>query len=300
MKLIQLLYFCTACRTGNITRAANELHVSQPSVSMAIRELEEEFGLLLLQRNNKGFEITREGMYFYEKAQALLEQSEELTQMMCDMGNQRKRINLGIPPMIGTFLFPKMYKSFKDAFPEVMLNSREGGSEYLLGLLDESVLDFAILPINEISREAYNILAMTDTETVFCVCAGHPLAGNRSVSIEEIYGEPLVMFNEGFYQNVVIKKRFAQAGHKPNIIHYSSQFYTIKEFISSGIAAGFMFRDIAETVPEIQGISLEQPLQIQIGLVWKKRQHMFHDATRFLEFTKRYAKDLREKRRNAE
>ena len=72
MKLHQLQYFCAACRSGNITRAAAELHVSQPSISMAIRELENEFGVLLLQRNNKGFEITREGTYFYERATVLL------------------------------------------------------------------------------------------------------------------------------------------------------------------------------------------------------------------------------------
>ena len=82
MKLQQIQYFCAACRYGNITRAAGELHVSQPSISMAIRDLEKEFGLLLIQRNNKGFAMTKEGMYFYEKAEILLEQADELAQMM--------------------------------------------------------------------------------------------------------------------------------------------------------------------------------------------------------------------------
>ena len=293
MKLHQLQYFCAVCRNETMTKAANELHVSQPSISMAIRELENEFGLMLLQRNNKGFEITQEGRYFYERAAALLEQADELTQMMCDMGNQRKRINLGIPPMIGTFLFPKMYKEFKKTFPEIMLNSREGGSRYLLGMLDDSALDFAILPINQLSEDSYNIVGLTDTETVFCVSRNHPLARRRKVSIEQIKEEPLIMFNDGFYQNVVIKERFEKEGYRPNILHYSSQFYTIKEFISDGITAGFMFRDIAETVPDIRGISLEEPLHIRIGLVWKRNQHMFHDATRFLEFAKNYAKSIR-------
>lgn len=290
MKLHQLQYFCAACRSGNITKAAGDLHVSQPSISMAIKELENEFGLLLLQRNNKGFEMTREGKYFFERAMVLLEQADELTQMMCDMGNQRKRINLGIPPMIGTFLFPKMYKEFKKAFPEVQLNSREGGSQYLLEMLDSSTLDFAILPTNQLSEDSYNILKMTETETVFCVSKDHPLSKNKTVSIEQIKEEPLIMFNDGFYQNVVIKERFEREGYRPNILHYSSQFYTIKEFISDGITAGFMFRDIAKTVPNIRGISLEDPLHIQIGLVWKKNQHMFHDAARFLQFTKKYVK----------
>lgn len=289
MKLHQLQYYCAACRNGNITKAANELHVSQPSISMAIRELENEFGVMLLQRNNKGFSVTQEGKYFYERAMSLLEQADELNQMMCDMGNQRKRINLGIPPMIGTFLFPKMYKEFKKYYPEIMLNSREGGSRYLIEMLDDSVLDFAIVPINQLAEDSYNILRLTETETVFCVSRNHPLAGRETVSMEQIKDEPLIMFNDGFYQNQVIKERFETEGYRPRILHYSSQFYTIKEFISDEITAGFMFRDIAETVPEIRGISLENPIYIQIGLVWKRNQHMFHDATRFLDFTRKYS-----------
>lgn len=293
MKLHQLQYYCAACRNENITRAASELHVSQPSVSMAIRELENEFGVMLLQRNNKGFVVTQEGKYFYERAMSLLEQANELNQMMCDMGNQRKRINLGIPPMIGTFLFPKMYKEFKKYYPEIMLNSREGGSRMLIEMLDDSALDFAILPINQLPEDSYNILRLTETQTVFCVSKNHPLAEHKTVSIEQIKDEPLIMFNDGFYQNQVIKERFEREGYRPNILHYSSQFYTIKEFISDNIMAGFMFRDIAETVPEIRGISLENPLYIQIGLVWKRNQHMFHDATRFLDFTRKYAESIR-------
>lgn len=290
MKLHQLQYFCAACRYGNITKAADELHVSQPSISMAIRDLEREFGLSLIQRTNRGFSVTKEGAYFYEKAEILLEQAEDLGQIMRDMGNCRKRISLGIPPMIGTFLFPKMYKEFHRLFPDIVLNSREGGSRDLMDMLDENALDFAILPTNQIARDQYNILPLTETETVFCICKAHPLAERQRVSIEDIKDEPLIMFNDGFYQNVVIKERFEREGYRPNILHYSSQFYTIREFISDGIAAGFMFRSIAETVPEIRGISLEDRIHIRIGLVWRKNQHMFHDALRFLSFAEQYGK----------
>jgi DNA-binding transcriptional LysR family regulator len=252
---------------------------------------------MLLQRNNKGFVLTREGRYFYERAKSLLEQADELTQMMCDMGNQRKRINLGIPPMIGTFLFPDMYKGFNLRYPEIMLNSREGGSRELLNMLNDSMLDFAILPVNQLSEDSYNIFHITETETVFCVTKDHKMADRKTVSISDIKDEPLIMFDGGFYQNQVIKERFEQKGLRPTILHYSSQFFTIKEFISDGIAAGFMFKDIAETVPEIRGISLVDPIRIEIGLVWKLNQHIFNDAARFLKYSKEFAESIKEKHR---
>ena len=93
--------------------------------------------------------------------------------------NCRKRISLGIPPMIGTFLFPKMYKEFHRLFPDIVLNSREGGSRDLMDMLDENALDFAILPTNQIARDQYNILPLTETETVFCICKAHPLQKGR-------------------------------------------------------------------------------------------------------------------------
>ena len=134
MKLQQIQYFCAACRYGNITRAAGELHVSQPSISMAIRDLEKEFGLLLIQRNNKGFAMTKEGMYFYEKAEILLEQADELAQMMRDMGNQRKRINLGDTSHDWDIsLVPVCIRNFGGFFPDIVMNSREGGSRESAG-----------------------------------------------------------------------------------------------------------------------------------------------------------------------
>lgn len=292
MKLNQLFYFCRACAHQNITKAAEELHVSQPSISASIRELEEEFGVQLMQRNNKGFTLTEEGKYFYERAATLLASADDLEQMMRDMGNQRKRINLGIPPMIGTFLFPMMYAGFKQKFPDIFLHSREGGTRELLNLLDNSALDFIIVPINHLSARSYNMLPLMEIETVFCVAKQHPLAKKRKVSIAQIKDEPLIMFHRGYFQNEIIKERYEAVGCTPNIIHYSSQFYTIREFISKGIAAGFMFKVIADTVPEIKGISLDTPLRIKIGIVWKLNQHMFNDATHFLNYARKYAKKL--------
>ncbi len=290
MKLNQLRYFTAACKLNNITKAAQELHISQPSVSAAIKELEEEFGVTLMHRMNKGFVLTQEGKYLWDRAEQLLMQADALSQMMCDMGSMRNKINLGVPPMIGTFLFPDMYTGFMREYPQIRLNSLESGTKGLLEMLDRNELDFAIVPSNHLSPNDYCILELTRTETVFCVSVNHPLAGCESVSVPMIQDEPLIMFNDGFYQNEVIKMRYAAYGKTPNIIHYSGQFYTIKQFIAKGIMAGFMFRDIACTVPEIVGIGMDDPILIRISLIWKKNHHMFSDSAKFLKYANEFAK----------
>lgn len=286
MKLNQLRYFCAACRFNNITKAARELHISQPSVSAAVRELEDEFGVTLMQRMNKGFVLTEEGKYLWDKAEELLVQADSLSQVMCDMGKRRNKINLGIPPMIGTFLFPHLYAGFQREHLQIRLNSLESGSKGLLEMMDKGELDFAIVPSNHLSPQEYHILELKKTETVFCVAKDHPLAGCGQVSIPMIKEEPLIMFNDGFYQNEVIKMRYAKYGSVPNILHYSSQLYTIREFIAKGIMSGFMFRDIADTVPDIVGIGLDEPIHLTISLVWKYDRRMYSDAAEFLRYVK--------------
>ena len=102
MKFFQLQYFCAACRYKNITRAAEALHVSQPSVSLAIQALENEFGMALLDRNERGFVLTPDGEYLYREGRALLGQSDAIVETMAE----RKRLGsavlrFGSTPMAG-------------------------------------------------------------------------------------------------------------------------------------------------------------------------------------------------------
>lgn len=287
MKLVQLRYFLAACEYRNFTKAAEAMNVSQPSVSAAIQELEREFGVTLLKRSRKEIRLTPEGSYLKERAKALVGQADILSQEMCDLGDNRKKINLGVPPMIGTFLFPGLYAAFKERYPEIRIFSREGGSKELLQLLDAGELDLAVLPSDRLSPSEYQMIPMVRTETVFCVPDGHPLAESGRVDIREITGEPLIMFQEGFYQNEFVKQRYGEAGCTPNIIHYSSQFYTIQEFIRRGIACGFMFKDIADRAEGIVGLGLTSPMEVQISLVHSRSQRLYGDAMRLMEFVKR-------------
>jgi len=290
MKLNQLLYFCRACDNDNISHAAEELHISQPTISMAIRDLENEFGITLIQRNNKGFTLTREGQYFYEKTKIILSQTNKLEQIMLDMGNRRKHIQLGIPPMIGTFLFPQLYQGFRTIHPDIELSSYEGGTTELVRLLDDNKLDFAIVTSNHIPEKHYQILPLMETETVFCIRSDHPLAKKKTISMKELISIPLIMFHESYSQSRLVEERFSQANCHSHIIYRSGQLYTIKEFITRGIAAGFLFRELADAIPNITGICLTDPLRIQIGLIWKPGQSLFNDAVAFLKYAKQYMK----------
>ena len=99
MTLQQLQYFVAACRHGNISYAAREFDVSQPSVSIAIRNLEREFGVSLIQRQSHGFSLTEAGNDFLSLAASLLEHTDQISRIMRERGKGRHLIRLGMPPM---------------------------------------------------------------------------------------------------------------------------------------------------------------------------------------------------------
>ncbi len=288
MKLSQLLYFKTVCKYNNISRAAEELHITQPSISNAIRELEAEFGINLFHRLNKHLSLTSEGAFFLKQANEILKKADELSQQMNDFGNNKNNIKIGVPPMIGTFLFPSMFSGFKALYPDINLEIQEYGSLKTIKLVEDDTLDMAIAITNVLNNPLFNVLNILKTRVYYCVSKSHRLVDCNVVNIDMIKDEPIVLLKSDSYQNSIIKDRFKNQGLLPNVILYSNQLYTIKNFVSNNIASAFLFKEIIDNQNDIVGIPLASSIDIEIGLIWKKDKHIYSDATKFIQFTKQY------------
>lgn len=168
MKLQQLRYFCAACRMRSLSRAAESLHVSQPSVSMAIRELEREFGVSLIARRYQGFALTEEGTALWEMAESLLRHADHVQAQMQALGQRRRPVRLGVPPMIGTVLLPRLYREMDRRCPELLLETEELGTKTLLRDLRENVLDLAFVSHHESLEPDFDALPITTLEIVWC------------------------------------------------------------------------------------------------------------------------------------
>ena len=101
MNLIQLRYFQAVCACGNLTQAAQQLHISQPSLSSAIQTLEKEFGVGLFVRQYRGVELTAEGEQLLKLSRSLTENADKLVRIMQDLGAGRHILRLGVPPVLG-------------------------------------------------------------------------------------------------------------------------------------------------------------------------------------------------------
>jgi len=283
MKLQQLRYFETTCRLGSLSRAAEELHVSQPSVSMAIRELEREFGVSLIARRYQGFALTDEGVILREMAESLLRHADHLSSRMQELGQRRRPVRLGVPPMIGTALLPALYRQLTARYPDLLLATEEFGTKTLIHDLRENVLDLAFVSHNAPLSSEFDVVPVTTMEVVWCTLPEHPLAKERAVSMEQLEAEPLVFFQSSFSLRESVMQQFEAAGIVPNVLHSTEQLSTVESLIRSGTASGFLLRPLADSIPDLAAVPLMPPLSVQVSLVWKRSQKPFRDMLRLIE-----------------
>ena len=272
MKLFQLHYFCTACAYRSVTRAAEALHVSQPAVSMAIQALENEFGVRLLDRGERGFVLTPDGEFFCREARAILSRTDLLAGAM----EERRRLGaaslrFGSTPMAGAGFTQDLFRALGAGRSPLSVNLVEGGRPRLLQLLDDGLIDFAFVATRELPPDKYACIDLRDSEIVFCVHPSSPLAQLETLdSAAQIGGEPLAFFSDEFYLAGLLHDFFKKEGLEPNIIARAAQIFTVIQFVRSGTASAFLNRDAAAEFADIVAIPLREPISLKLGFVWKK------------------------------
>ena len=293
MTLNQLRYFCTASRCHSITKAAEELYVTQPTVSVAIRDLEIEFGISLFYRKGNQLILTQEGEELYEKATYILQYCNELQADYSSMARVKPPLRIGIPPMLSTVFFPELLIAFHQEYPNIAVVLEEYGSVRACNLVQNDTLDLALVNMEQYNIDKFHNAVLANDQIVFCVSNDHPLADKEVVTIKEMSKESLIFFNADSVQNQLLKTRFEMDGYIPNIVMRSSQIYTTLQFIKTGKYSCFLYSSMLDkfTDSEITGIPLNPPIHIKIGMIWKKGKYISGDMQTFLNFTRMYYRE---------
>lgn len=286
MNLNQLNYFYTVCMCGSLSEASKQLYISQPSLSSSIKSLEKEFGVSLFSRHYKGMELTTEGRRLFEMCKDILSRSAQLENIMKDLGNERNKLRLGVPPMIGSLILPYIYCKFCQLYPDVSLEIVEGGRSELLDKLSENYLDMVFLLQSMPLDAKYVSTRLAQLEMVCCVSKDNEIAKLELVSPSDLKEMPLVLFKNSFFQTEEIKKWFACKKINPNIILQTNQLSTMLSMISKNVAVGFTFKELTETNPDFVAISTENPICVDASLVWKKDSYEFHSMEKFKKYIK--------------
>lgn len=286
MTLDQLRYFQAVCKYGGVSHAAEILNISQPSVSNAIANLEKEFGVDLFTRQHKRLLLTNAGQLLSELADKLLLQADDLRQSMQEFSKKDRVLRLGVPPMIGSLILPVLYDGYFKLHPNLQVRIVEDDNSGLKRLLDENQIDIAFLPHAQPFGDALRGELLTELQNVCCVSNAHRLASRKSIRLEELTDEPLVLFKNSFFQTERILGEFKRLSCKPNVMLYTAQLSTVQNMITGNTAIGFVFEPLLKSMPELVGIPLDPPMTTRISLVRKNSGHISPEMKDLIQFIK--------------
>ncbi|MCV9993334.1 LysR family transcriptional regulator [Paeniglutamicibacter sp. ZC-3] len=269
MDLRQVEYFLAVARTRSFTDAAGELFVSQPAVSHAVRRLESELGVRLLERTSTGVNLSDAGRLFQDRAQRILAEVEQTqTAMRAHLSPAMENIRIGVPPMMGPEVIPELMMldrsetTFDVSIVEtgsVAIAEKILAQELDLGLVVRGTFD---------ARFEFNPLGFVTVN--LGVAPSHPFAQLESVHFSQLEAEPLVLMDSSSLIREIILARFAAVGIEPNILLESKQLFTTARLVAAGLGTSFFSATAAPHLPGITMVPVVPAVQPPVGILRRR------------------------------
>lgn len=241
MELRQLQYAIQIAIERNFSRAAEKLHIAQPSLSQQLSKLEKEIGVLLFQRSTNSVELTHAGSLFVEKSQKILDMVEQLKKEMEDISQMKKgRLVVGSMPITGSTILPFVVPVFKAAYPEIEISLVEETSSNLETLTMNGQTDISLLSL-PMREESLIYETLLEEEIVLAVPPRHPLTqAKEPISISQLEKEAFIALKKGQGFRKLTLDLCQNAGIVPNIVFESSNMETVQSLVAAGMGIAFV------------------------------------------------------------
>lgn len=276
MELRDLKSFIEVAAHKSFTKAAAHSYLTQPSLSKAVKKLEEELHVELFDRSTRNLRLTDAGRIVYHQGHKALAALAELDILLDELKDIAVgKIKMGIPPLIGTLFFSTIARTFNKKYPKVTLELVELGAKRICQLVEDGEIDLGIivLPASETKFDVYPFI---QDEFVLYVHEDHKLAQKSSVTLRELKDEKFIIFSEDFALHDYIKQSCEDAGFTPDISYQSSQWDLIIELVSSNLGITLMPISIyyKQTNSNVKIIPIEKPnLYWKLGIITKKEAY---------------------------
>lgn len=286
MQLNQLRYFIKVAEVGGVNLAAEELHVTQPAVSTAIRKLEEELEVQLFSRYHQRMELTGAGETFYRRMKDILEKADEAVREVKAQGNRMTLLRVGIPPMIGMIYITPIIRLFRPANPEIKIRFIEANTRELSQMLQDKVIDVALMIGESPYSRDFERTMILKTKYHFYVGKDDPLSRKELIDMDDLVKEPLMLFDKGLFLNEYITNAFSRHKQHPNIVFAGSQIDSIKKYVSQSVGGTFLIQECVKADDGLIAVDTAITPTISIVMTWAKGTELSRDEMALLKFLK--------------
>ncbi len=247
MNLKQLEAFYLVVKKGSYTKAAEELNVTQPAVTMQVKSLEKSLNLKLIQQLGKKVQLSEAGELLYQYAGKIFNFVDEADEKMRDFKKlMRGTLRIGTTKNYARYIMPSLLSEFQKRFPRIKVILDEGNSEDMAQSVLERKNELALISELNLDRKIKSIFFST-VEFVLVASPEHRFSQRISISLRELNGEPVILREKGSGSRAAILRKFQEYGIWPSVITEASSLDFIVGYVKQNKGVSFMFEpDIKE------------------------------------------------------
>ncbi|MCC8073067.1 MAG: LysR family transcriptional regulator [Clostridiales bacterium] len=273
MEIRVLRYFLEIARTGNMSRAAETLHVSQPTLSKQMKELEDELEKKLFRRGRVGLSLTNEGMLLQKRAEDILEMVDKTTDEFHSLdivtGGE---VHIGCAESHQIKYLARIIKDFRKKYPLFCYHLTSGNTEQVVERLDRGLIDFAVI-VEPPNLSKYNYIEVPETNIWGLVMKkDDPLTAKSSIEIDDLIGLSIICSAQSMLVDIP-----RWCGEKVDMLNLSGTInlvYNGSVFVKEGVAYMLCFDNLIDTGADsdLAFRPLNPPLDTKMYVIWKKHQ----------------------------
>ncbi|MBC2325991.1 LysR family transcriptional regulator [Listeria booriae] len=282
MELRVLNYFLTVAREKTISRAAEVLHLSQPTLSKQLKEFEETLGVTLFIRGSRFITLTEEGIYLANKGKEILSLVESTAANILSDSTISGQIAIGAGETRAFEFIGQLLRDLRIEHPDIHFQLHSGNADDVLEKIDHGLLDFGLV-INPVEKQKYDYLQLPLVDHWgLLVHTSHPLAKNKSITPINIRGIPLLVSSQSF-----VDKQLAEwLGENSDSLHIVGTYnllYNASLLVKENMVSALCIDGIINTAnTDLTFVPFSPSLTVNVNIIWKKNQTFSNASKAFL------------------
>lgn len=286
MEIRVLRYFLVVAQEEGINRAAEVLHITQPTLSRQLTQLEEELGVTLFHRGAKRITLTNEGILLRRRAEEILSLVDRTEQELVEQEEQVEgRIVIGAGELTAMQVMPEIIERFRDRYPRVTFDLYTGTADIVKEQMEKGLIDIGVL-LEPIDIEQFEFIRLHKKErTIVLMRPDSPLARKEGVSARDLEHLPLILPMRGGVQNELLNW-FGDYLHKEQIIFTSNLATNGALMVERGLAYSIVVEGSVPFIDKerITYRPLTPELTANCVFAWKKQQPFSLAVTKFIDY----------------
>lgn len=287
-------YVLEVAKQQNVTKAAENLHMTQPTLSKIIKNLEDELGVTLFDRSGKYVKLTDSGSAAMQQIRTIIQAVDDLYVKLEDVANLKTgTIKIGLPPVISSVFFPRIVASFQKHYPRIDFQIVEEGAKKVEQLIMDGHIDLGVV-ISPVDEACFEVMPFIEQRLALVIHKSHRLAGRETVSLSELREEPYIVFPRGFGVRDHIMKACHRVGFEPKIVYESSQWDLLAEMVAENLGISIMPEAICKKIAskEVLTLGLQDPvIPWHLIIIWRKEKYLSFAIRQFMKFAQAAAEE---------